>query len=57
MVVSAMEWAASASTAADPETRPATDLAKAIATLAEPATITVRMLCDGMSGSVMNISV
>lgn len=44
MVVSATEWAASESIAAEPETIPATSLATAMARLAAPATTTVPTL-------------
>ena len=44
MVVSATEWAASESIAADPESSPATSLATAMARLAAPATTTVPTL-------------
>ena len=49
-MVSATEWAASASIAAAPETRPATPLAMAITRLATMATSTVRRVSDAMRG-------
>jgi hypothetical protein len=55
VVVSATEWAASDSTAAEPEITPASAFANATARLARPATITVPTLCEpcelaGLSG-------
>ena len=44
MIVSASEWAASESIAAEPESRPATNLATAMARLARPAMMTVPTL-------------
>ncbi|GAA4710425.1 hypothetical protein Prum_082520 [Phytohabitans rumicis] len=44
MAVSAREWAASDSIAAEPEMRPATSLAAAMARFAAPATMTVPTL-------------
>ena len=53
VVVSANECAASDNMAAEVLSRPATNFAKAMATLTRPAMITVRTLCDDASDSVM----